>query len=168
MNGVEFDYEGDEFQEVVDNFLSFPSSLQMETQAKIGEIIDKYFENNEVTGRKKSGPLGEVQRWQNILIATQNMLGARKMKIGKELTEHISKPIQTHNNCTEYTNTLYLLLGMKETAFGHPSNSLDPETAIHIVDAQTECSKTTPFVNKARDGKSATQDENQHRRRFYY
>jgi hypothetical protein len=36
---------------------------------------------------------------------------------------------------------------MKETAFGHPSNSLDAETAIHIVDAQTECSKTTPFVN---------------------
>jgi hypothetical protein len=77
MNGVEVDYEGDEFQETVDDFLSFPSSLQMETQAKINEIIDKYFENNEVTGRKKSGPMGEVQLWQNTLIATQNMLGAR-------------------------------------------------------------------------------------------
>jgi hypothetical protein len=31
---------------------------------------------------------------------------------------------------------------MKGTAFGHPSNPLDAETAIHIVDAQIECSKT--------------------------
>ena len=78
----------------------------MEAQTKIGDILYKYFENKEVAGRKKPDPMGDVQRWQNILIATQNMLGARKMKIGKELTEHLSKPIRSHRDCIEYTNTL--------------------------------------------------------------
>jgi hypothetical protein len=72
----------------------------------------------------------EVQRWQNILIATQNMLGSRKMKNGKELSEHIAQPICNHAECTEYTNTLYLLFGMKETASELEFQSIDSETAI--------------------------------------
>jgi hypothetical protein len=75
MNRVEFDYTEDKFQELGGNFLSYPASLQMETQTMIGEILDKYFENEESTGQRNPGPMQQVQRWQNILIATQNMLG---------------------------------------------------------------------------------------------
>jgi hypothetical protein len=45
----------------VGNFLSYPASLQMETQIKIGDIIDKYFEHHESTGQKKPGLPGPMQ-----------------------------------------------------------------------------------------------------------
>jgi hypothetical protein len=52
MNMVEFDYTQDKFQDLVSNFLHYPASLH--------EILDKYFENQESTGRKKQGPMQEV------------------------------------------------------------------------------------------------------------
>ena len=94
-------------------------------------MLDKCFENHDVAGRREPGPLQEVQRWQNMMIVTQNMLTSKKLKTGKELSEHIAKPTRSHTNCTEYTDKLHILLGMKATVNGLAFQSLDNKTSIH-------------------------------------
>jgi hypothetical protein len=60
------------------------------------------------------------------------------MKIGKDLTDHLAKVIYNHNECTEYLNTLHLLLSMKTAAYGLEFQSINNEIAINIGDAQIE------------------------------
>jgi hypothetical protein len=46
MSAVPVDTRSDEFQIMYQNFIVFPPSLHMETQAKIDKYISEEFENN--------------------------------------------------------------------------------------------------------------------------
>ena len=73
MSGVKYNYEEDDFQKIYNDhilpiwsylqLLSHPTYLQLLLkQAKINEILNKYFNYHKLAGRKVSGPLHTVQR----------------------------------------------------------------------------------------------------------
>ncbi len=50
------------------NFIAFPSSLPMETQAKINDFISEEFENDILSGRQTVGSLYAVEHLQEIKV----------------------------------------------------------------------------------------------------
>jgi hypothetical protein len=90
MSGVPVDTRSDAFQIMYQNFIAFPPSLHIETQAKIDEFISEEFENDIQSGRQT-------------------------------------------------------LLSMKERANGCKFKSFDEETAINVVNAQTESERQVLF-----------------------
>ncbi len=61
MAGVETDTNSDEFQAWYLAFTSFPPSALLESQAKLNEILGRHFEDKNLTGQKKQGPLYAVE-----------------------------------------------------------------------------------------------------------
>jgi hypothetical protein len=61
----------------------------------------------------------------------------------------------------EYSERLELLLSMKEHANGYKFKSCDEETAINVVNAQTESERQVPFSTEQarRHGKAPVSDE---------
>ena len=64
VSGVPVDTRSDAFRIMYQNFIMFPPSLHMETQAKIDEFISEGFENDIRSGRQTLGPLYAVERLQ--------------------------------------------------------------------------------------------------------
>ncbi len=62
-----------------------------------------------------------------------------------------AKQISNHAKCTEYTNTLYLILGMQEIECGLEFESIYSKTEINIVDVQIDNEKTVSFFNDQRE-----------------
>jgi hypothetical protein len=60
------------------NFIAFPPSRHMETQAKMDEIISEEFENDILLGRQTSGPLYAVERLQEIKVTLQDKRMVRR------------------------------------------------------------------------------------------
>jgi hypothetical protein len=118
MSGVPVDTRSDAFQIMYQNFITFPPSLHMETQAKIDEFISEEFENDFRSGRQTLGPLYAVERLQEIKVTLQNKLMLRRTQINKELSDWIAKPVRSHKQVMEYRERLELLLSMKERANG--------------------------------------------------
>jgi len=145
MSGVPVDTRSSAFQIMYQNFIMFPPSLHMETQAKIDEFISEEFENDIRSGRQILGPLYALERLQAIKVALQNKLMLRRTQINKELSDWIAKPVRSHRQVMEYRERLELLLSMKERANGYKFKSCDDETAINVVNAQTESERQVPF-----------------------
>ena len=145
MSGVPVDTRSSAFQIMYQNFIMFPPSLHMETQAKIDEFISEEFENDIRSGRQTLGPLYAVERLQEIKVTLQNKLMLRRTQINKELSDWIAKPVRNHRQVMEYRERLELLLSMKERANGYKFKSCDDETAINVVNAQTESERQVPF-----------------------
>ncbi len=78
-------------------------------------------------------------------MSLQNKLMLRRTQINKELSDWIAKPVRTHKQEMEYRERLKLLLSMKERANGHKFKSCDEETAINVVNTQTESERQVPF-----------------------
>jgi hypothetical protein len=124
-----------------------------ETQAKIDEFISEEFENDIRSGRQTLGPLYAVERLQEIKVTLHcrvcrtrfNKLMLRRTQINKELSDWIAKPVRSHKQVIEYCERLELLLSMKERANGYNFKSCDEETAINVVNAQTESERQVPF-----------------------
>ena len=125
------DTRSDAFQIMCQNFITFPSSLHIETQAKIDEFISEEFENDIRSGRQTLGPLYALERLQGIKVTLQNKLMLRRTQINKELSDWIAKPVRSHKQVMEYHERLELLLSMKERANGYKFKSCDEETAIN-------------------------------------
>ena len=68
-----------------------------------------------------------------------------RTQINKELSDWIAKPVCNHRQVMEYRERLELLLSMKERANGYKFKSCDGETAINVVNAQTESERQVPF-----------------------
>ncbi len=77
----------------------------------------------------------------------QIKLMLRRTQINKELSDWIAKPVRSHNlkQVMEYRERLELLLSMKERANGYKFKSCDEETAINVVNVQTESERQVPF-----------------------
>jgi hypothetical protein len=102
MSGVPVDTRSDAFQNMYQNFIAFPPSLRMETQAKIDEFISEEFENDIRSGRQTLGPLYAVERLQEIKITLQNKIMLRRTQINKELSDWVAKPVRSHKQVMEY------------------------------------------------------------------
>ncbi len=83
MPGVPVGTRSDTFQIIYQNFIAFPPSLHMETQAKIDESMSEEFENDIRSGRQNMGPLYAVQRSQEIKVTLQNKLMLCRTQINK-------------------------------------------------------------------------------------
>jgi hypothetical protein len=145
MSGVPVDTRSDVFQIMYQNFIAFSASLPMETQAKVDGFISEEFENDIRSGRKILRTLCAVERLQEIKITLQNKLMLRRTQINKELSIWIAKPVRSQEQVMEYHECLELLLSMKERANGYKFKSCDEETAINVVNAQTESERQVPF-----------------------
>ena len=95
MSGVPVDTRSDAFQIMYQNFITFPPSLHMETQAKIDEFISEEFENDIRSCRQTLGPLYAVERLQEIKVTLQNKLMLRRTQINEELSDWIAKPVRS-------------------------------------------------------------------------
>jgi hypothetical protein len=151
MSGVPVDTRSDAFQIMYQNFIAFPPSLHMETQAKIDEFISEEFGNDIRSGRQSLGPPYAVERSEEIKITLQNKLMLHRTQINKELSDWIAKPVCSHKHVMEYRKRLELLLSMKECANGYKFKSCDKETAINVVNVQTESERhASHFVRSKR------------------
>ncbi len=83
MSGVPVDTRSDAFQIMYQDFIAFPPSLHMETQAKINEYISEEFENGILSGRQTLGPLYAVENLQEIKITYQSKLMLRRTQINR-------------------------------------------------------------------------------------
>ncbi len=98
------------------------------------------------SGRQTLGPLHAVERLQEIKVTLQNKLMLRRTQINKELRNWIARPACSHKQVMEYRKLLELLLSMKERANGYKFKSCDEETAINVVNAQTESERQAWIV----------------------
>ena len=60
----------------------------------------------------------------------------------------IAKPLRSNKQVMELSERIDLLLGMKEPANGAYCRAYDCETAIHIVNVQTESETAVPFATE--------------------
>jgi hypothetical protein len=67
----------------------------------------------------------------------------RRTQINKELCDWIAKPVRSHRQIMRYCERLELWLSMKELPNGYKFKSC--ETAINVVNAQTESERQLPF-----------------------
>jgi hypothetical protein len=81
MSGISVETKPDAFQIMYQNFIVFPQSLHMETQAKIDKFISEEFQNDILSGRQTVGPLYAVERLQEIKVTLQNKLMIRRTQI---------------------------------------------------------------------------------------
>ena len=68
----------------------------------------------------------------------QNKLWSKRVQINKELSDIIAKPLRSNRQVMELSERLDVLLGMKERANGVYCRTYDYDTAISIVNSQTE------------------------------
>ena len=78
----------------------------------------------------------------------QNKLWSKRVQINKELSDIIAKLLRSNRQVMELTERLDLLLGMKEHANGAYYRAYTSDTAINIVNAQTEFETAAPFATE--------------------
>ena len=100
------------------NFIAYPSSIILETQAELDKIISEELENDIRSERHELGPCYALERLQRALIIMQNKLWSKRVQINKELSDIIAKPLRSNRQVMELSERLDVLLGMKERANG--------------------------------------------------
>ena len=75
----------------------------------------------------------------------QNKLWLKRVHINKELSYLIAKPLRLHNQAMQLSERIDLLLGMEELANRAYYMAYDNNTAIHIVNSQSEYEIAAPF-----------------------
>lgn len=148
MNGVPVDTRSDEFQTMYQNFIAYPSSIILETQAELDKIISEELENDIRSERHELGPCYALERLQRALIIMQNKLWSKRVQINKELSDIIAKPLRSNRQVMELSERLDVLLGMKERANGAYCRAYDYDTAISIVNSQTESETAAPYATE--------------------
>ena len=78
----------------------------------------------------------------------QNKLWSKRVQINKELSYLIAKPLRSNKKVMELSERLDVLLGMKERANGAYCRAYDCDTAISIVNAQTESEAAAPYATE--------------------
>ena len=78
----------------------------------------------------------------------QNKLWMKWVQINKEFSDLIAKPLRSHQQVMELSERLDLLLGMKERANGSYYRAYDNDTAINIVNSQSENETAALFVTE--------------------
>ena len=80
----------------------------------------------------------------------QNKLWSKRVRvqINKELSYSIAKPLRSNKQVMELTEHIDLLLDMKERANGAYYRAYDSDTAIIIVNAQSESETAVPFATE--------------------
>ena len=87
-------------------------------------------------------------RLQRALIIMKNKFWSKRVQINKELSDVIAKPLCSNKQVMELTERLDLLLGMKERANGAYYKAYDSDTAINIVNAQSETETAARFAKE--------------------
>jgi hypothetical protein len=146
MNGVPVDTRAEEFQIMYQNFIAYPPSIVLETMSELDKIISEEIENDIRSERQVLGPCYALERFQRALIVMQNKLWVKRVQINKELSDLIAKPLRSHQQVMELSERLDLLLGMKERANGSYYRAYDYDTAISIVNSQSESEIAAPFA----------------------
>ena len=148
MNGVPVDTRSDEFQTMYQNFIAYPSSIILETQAELDKIISEELKNDIRSERHELGPCYALERLQRALIIMQNKLWSKRVQINRELSDIIAKPLRSNRQVMELSERLDALLGMKERANGVYCRTYDYDTAISIVNSQTESETAAPYATE--------------------
>ena len=78
----------------------------------------------------------------------QNKLWSKRVQINKELSDLIAKPLRSNKQVMELTERLDLLLGMKERANEAYYKAHDSDTAINIVNSQSETETAALFATE--------------------
>ena len=78
----------------------------------------------------------------------QNKPWSKRVQINRELNELIAKPLRSNKQVMELSERLDLLLGMKERANGAYCRACDCDTAISIVNEQTESETAAPYATE--------------------
>ena len=129
-------------------FIAYPPSIILETQSELDKIINEAIENDIRSERQAIGPCYALERLQHALIIMQNKLWSKRVQINKELRDLIAKPLRSNKQVMELSKRLDLLLGMKERANGAYCRAYHCDTAINIVNAQTESEAAAPFATE--------------------
>ncbi len=82
--------------------------------------------------------LHALERFQHTSIVMKNKLWMKRVQINKELSDLIAEPVRSHQQVMELSERLDLLPGMKERANGSYYQAYDLDTAINIVNSQSE------------------------------
>ena len=78
----------------------------------------------------------------------QNKLWSKRVQINKEMSDIIAKPLRSNRQVMELSERLDVLLGMKERANGVYCRTYDYDTAISIVNSQTESETAAPYATE--------------------
>ena len=130
------------------NFIAYPPSIILETQSELDKIINEEIENDIRSERQELGPCYALERLQRALIIMQNKLWSKRVQINRELNELIAKPLSSNTQAMELSERLDLLLGMKDRANGAYCRAYDCDTAISVVNAQTESETAAPYATE--------------------
>jgi hypothetical protein len=145
MTGVAIDVLSPGFQAMYQNFIGYPTTIHLETQSKIYDIISEEFEKEFRTGRQELGHYYALEWLQHIKVIVQNKLMIRRTAINSEIIAWIAQPLRSNHQVQLFGDRLALLVSMKERAQGLPYRSLDEEIAHSVITSQTESEKETPF-----------------------
>ncbi len=116
--------------------------------SELDNIISEEIENDNRSERQVLGPCYALECFQRAWIIMQNKLWLKRVQINKELSDLIAKPLRSHQQVMELSERLHLLLGMKERANGSYYRAYDNETAINIVNSQSESEIAAPFATQ--------------------
>ncbi len=86
MAGVEIDVDSDKFQEWYHSFNRFPPTAIDEAQHKIGEIINKYFDESNRENRQKQSYFYATEKCKDIKIALMSKLAKVESHLWTQLS----------------------------------------------------------------------------------
>ncbi len=125
----------------------------LQSQAKLNEILSKYFEETKRTGRKRQGPQYAVECWRDIKVVLQNKLTKIKYKLRTNLAAEISKPIRSHITHKQFVHSREVIkstISMIEMAFGLSCQADDSMTInnCNIAQLDAEDDSEHSFANE--------------------
>ncbi len=138
MAGVEIDVDSDQFHELFFAFSRFPPAAIFDTQHKISEILNKYFEESNRADHQRQSYYYAIERWRDIKIALMNKLVKVKSHLQTQLSEELCKLITDHKSYIEVVDSIELLVSMVEMTYGLQYKYEDHTTASMFIDAQLE------------------------------